>query len=217
MKTVLLHGLGQTAKDWEEVTTHMFSYVDCPEIFSSENNDSTYAGVFFRLQQKYSNTAEPLCICGLSLGALLALDFAIRNEDKVTSLVLIAAQYKAPKLLLDVQNLIFQCMPSKMFDAAGISKKNMIALTRSMRSLDFSSQLNRITCPVTIVCGEKDRANLKASKKLKALLPQASLYIIPGAGHEVNKAAPQALANILNRQGTAVIQAIYEKDSMQRT
>lgn len=120
------------------------------------------------------------------------------------------------KLLLDVQNLIFQCMPSKMFDAAGISKKNMIALTRSMRSLDFSSQLNRITCPVTIVCGEKDRANLKASKKLKALLPQASLYIIPGAGHEVNKAAPQALANILNRQGTAVIQAIYEKDSMQR-
>ena len=54
------------------------------------------------------------------------------------------------------------------------------------------------TCPVTIVCGEKDSANLKASKKLNELLPHATLQIVPGAGHEINKDAPEAIAAVLN-------------------
>lgn len=199
MKTILLHGLGQTIQDWEEVIKHISSSnIDCPPIFSSIEDDITYAKVFFKLEQKYYNTTEPLCICGLSLGALLALDFAIRYGDKVASLVLIATQYKVPRLLVDFQNLVFHCMPNKTFDSIGISKRNMITLTQSMRSLDFTALLSQITCPVTIVCGEKDNANLKAAKKLKELLPQAKLHIIPGVGHEVNKTAPQVLADILN-------------------
>ena len=36
MKTVLLHGLGQTAQDWKEVVQQLsISDVDCPELFSS--------------------------------------------------------------------------------------------------------------------------------------------------------------------------------------
>ena len=81
----------------------------------------------------------------------------------------------------------------------GLSKGDTIRLSHSMRSLDFTSQLNKVTCPVMIVCGEKDSANLKASKKLKELLSQATLQIIPGAGHEINKDAPGAIAAILNR------------------
>lgn len=34
MKTVLLHGLGQTAQDWKEVVQQLsISDVDCPELF----------------------------------------------------------------------------------------------------------------------------------------------------------------------------------------
>jgi len=51
---------------------------------------------------------------------------------------------------------------------------------------------------VKILCGEKDRANLKASRQLSELLPQAELHIIPGAGHEINKCAPETIADILN-------------------
>nr|WP_288347242.1 hypothetical protein [uncultured Anaerostipes sp.] len=52
-------------------------------------------------------------------------------------------------------------------------------------------------CPVIIICGEKDTVNLKASKRLAKLLPQAELHIVPGAGHEINKEAPEAIAAIL--------------------
>lgn len=198
MKTVLLHGLGQTAKDWEGVKQRLSSSnIDCPELFTIVN-DMSYSRLLDNLERQYADTNEPLCICGLSLGAILALDFAIRHEDKVSALILIAAQYKVPRLLIDFQNLLFHCMPNKFFADMEISKNNMIRLSRSMRSLDFTHQLDKITCPVTIVCGEKDRANLKASRKLKELLPQAKLHIILGAGHEINKTAPKDIAAILN-------------------
>ena len=188
MKTVLLHGLGQTAQDWKEVVRHLStSHVECPELFSSTGNEISYSRILADLEQQYSNVTEPLRICGLSLGALLALDFAIRHGDKVASLVLIGAQYKVPTFLIDFQNILFRCMPGKSFDGMGLSKSDTI-----------NSQLNGLTCPVTIVCGEKDSANLKASKKLNELLPHATLQIVPGAGHEINKDAPEAIAAILN-------------------
>ncbi len=115
-----------------------------------------------------------------------------------SSLILIGVQYKVPTLLIDFQNIFFRCMPRKAFEAMGISKSDMIKLSHSMRSLDFRSKLNKVTYPVTIVCGEKDHANKKAAKQLNALLPQSQLQIIPGAGHEINKCAPEAIATILN-------------------
>ena len=112
---------------------------------------------------------------------------------------LIGAQYKVPSLLIDFQNLIFRCMPNKAFESMGLSKSSTIKLAHSMRSLDFTSQLNNIRCPVTILCGKKDTANLKASKRLKELLPKATLHIVPNAGHELNKYAPNTIAEILNQ------------------
>ena len=44
---------------------------------------------------------------------------------------------------------------------------------------------------------EKDSANLKASKQLAELLPQAELHIVPDAGHEINKESPEAIAAVL--------------------
>ena len=199
MKTILLHGLGQTAQDWKEVVCQLSSSnVECPELFSSMENEISYPQILGDLERRYSNAKEPLRICGLSLGALLAIDFAIRHGDKVASLVLIVTQYKVPSLLIDFQNLIFRCMPNKAFESMGLSKSNTIKLAHSMRALDFTAQLSGILCPVNILCGEKDSANLKASKKLNEILPKATLQIVPGAGHEINKDAPEAIAAILN-------------------
>ena len=113
MKTVLLHGLGQTAQDWEDVVRQLStSHVECPELFSSTGNEISYTRILAELERQYSNETESLRICGLSLGALLALDFTIRHGDKVASLVLIGSQYKVPTFLIDFQNFLFRCMPS---------------------------------------------------------------------------------------------------------
>lgn len=88
-------------------------------------------------------------------------------------------------------------MPKSMFEQIGFKKKEYIGLCKSMMELDFSDRLHKISCPVIVVCGEKDNANKKATKELAILLKDAGLEIIGGAGHEVNVEAPDKLGRLL--------------------
>lgn len=198
MKTVILHGLGQTPQSWGEVVRQVAATdIDCPELFAPPQDGVSYPQILAGLERRYAN-AEHLRICGLSLGAVLALDYATRHAEQVSSLILIGGQYRTPRMLMAVQNLLFRCMPDRAFRGMGLSKGAVLRLTRSMQGLDLTGRLGQITCPVTVICGEKDRANQRASQRLASLLPQAELHIIPGAGHEVNRDAPAAIAELLN-------------------
>ena len=120
--------------------------------------------------------------------------FRSRRPGKVAGLVLIAPQYKMPRGLLRLQNIIFRLMPERAFAGAGMGKRDTIRLTTSMMELDFRQQLGRVACPVLVLTGEKDAANRKAAGELAKLLPDAIAREIPGAGHEVNIDAPGELA-----------------------
>ena len=67
-----------------------------------------------------------------------------------------------------------------------------------MKNLDFSSRIGKIQCPVLILCGEKDKANLKSARFLAKHIPKAELQIIQGTGHVVNEENPRILAERLN-------------------
>ena len=66
-----------------------------------------------------------------------------------------------------------------------------------MMDLDFSGSLSEIACPALILCGERDTANKKAAVSLAGILKNAELQEIAGAGHEVNKDAPEKLSQAL--------------------
>lgn len=202
MKTVFLHGLGQSPRDWDGVTGQLPALdMDCPDLFSTkETRPLTYPDLLAQIEARYAHTAEPLRLCGLSLGAVLALDYTIRHPDKVATLIWIAGQLRSPTALIDLQNLVFRCLPGRMFKGMGLSKQDAIHLAHSMRSLDLTPGLSQVTCPVDVVCGQRDRANRKAARALAARLPRARLHIIPGAGHEVNRDAPGAIARLLTNQ-----------------
>ena len=200
MKLILLHGLGQTPAAWDVLRMDLQALqVEAPSVFSGADGVLTYPKIYDSLEKRYADEEVPLCLCGLSLGAVLALDFALRHREQVASLILCAPQYRVPKWLIEVQNLMFRCMPSRAFADMGMSREDMISLTCSMKTLDFTDQLKNLTCPVTILCGEKDTVNQKAAKELAALLPQAKLAILPNAGHEINVDDPKALTAIVNQ------------------
>lgn len=201
MKTILLHGLGQTAEVWcDAVRLSALTDVDCPELFSLSEGVPTYSAMLGGLEKHLAELPGPFRICGLSLGAVLALDYGLRHPESAASLVLISGQCKVPTHLIDLQNLLFRCMPERAFRDWGMSKADAIRLARSMRSLDFSEQLRRLDCPVTLLCGERDRANLKAARQMHGAIPGSALYILPKAGHELTREAPEALAAFL-REG----------------
>ena len=119
--------------------------------------------------------------------------------SSIRTLVLIGTQFVMPKGLLRLQNAMFRLMPGSMFSASGLSKADTMRLSRSMMALDFRGCLARLRCPVLAVCGTGDHANQKAARQLCRLVPQGELALIPGAGHEVNTDAPEALAEVLVR------------------
>ncbi len=196
MKIVFLHGLGQRAADWDRVASQ-FPNTDCPDLFEIAGEKLNYAAILSSLEERYEHEKEPLCLCGLSLGGMLALDYALRHGDRVAAMVLLGARDRTPRLLMDIQDLLFRCMPDKAFASTGMKKEQVRDLTRSMKNLDFTDRLSTIHCPVTVACGAKDYPNLAAARRLAKYLPNARLYVVPHAGHELNTDAPDTVAEMV--------------------
>lgn len=197
MKLLLLHGLGQGPESWDETIRALGPEPDaaCPDLFDLCGGGARdYPGLYAAFEGYAGGFPEPVALCGLSLGAVLALDYAIRHPERLCKLVLIAPQYRMPRMLLRLQNTAFRLMPERAFAGAGMGKKEIIRLTSSMIPLDFRGKLDRVTCPTLILWGERDTANRRAAKELSRLIPQAAAQEMPGAGHEVNRDASRELA-----------------------
>lgn len=200
MKYVYLHGLGQTAESWNKVTraTEMADNSVCLDLAEMvKGKAATYSNLYSALSEMCNAEKEDIILCGLSLGGVLALNYAIDYPQKVKALVLIAAQYKMPTRLLKLQNALFHFMPQSMFQQTGFGKPDFISLCNTMAELDFSDSINQVSCPVLIVCGEKDKANKTASIELTDILKHSQFKEISETGHEVNLESPEKLASIL--------------------
>lgn len=201
MKLLLLHGLGQSAASWDETAALLPAEweISRPELSRFLDGNFTYEHLYEGIRGELEEQGAPSVVCGLSLGAVLALNLAIDAPDLVERLILIAPQFQMPKRLLRLQGVIFRLMPSQSFESAGIPKKGMIALTESMSSLDFRDRLDQVKCPVLILCSERDSVNKKAAEKLSGLLKNAENAVIPNAGHEANLDNPHKLAEFIQK------------------
>lgn len=200
MEITLLHGLGQDASSWDRVAAQLSGQMEVhsPALYSLwGEGEKNYLNLSRGWDAWADRREEPLHLCGLSLGAILALDYALRHPQRVQSLVLVAPQSALPKALVWFQNIVFRCMPESSFSGLGMKKQEVITLMRSTGAINFTSQLAQISCPVLILCGEKDKANLGMAQKMAKQIPSAQFQVIPEAAHEVNVDAPEALAKAI--------------------
>ncbi len=195
---VFLHGLGQSSSSWNKTLGYIKTSknITCPDLCNLLHDiEPNYNNLYKEFAYYCNSFNEPLDLCGLSIGSILALNYAIEYPENVKSLILIAPQYKMPIKLLKLQNIIFHFMPKSMFEQTGFKKDSFIQLCNSMMQLDFSNC--KVSCPVLIICGEKDKANKKSSYELSEKI-QSKIIILKNSGHEVNIDSPNELANIIN-------------------
>lgn len=201
MKRILVHGSGHRAASWDKAVSYMQDKENilCPDLRDILNGEeASYRNLYAAFAQYCGSAGEQVHLCGLSLGGILALDYALDFPDRVKSLVLIGTPYKVPRLVFAVQNIVFKLLPGSAFSGMAFDKKDTFALGSSMKGLDFSGRVQGVKCPVLVVCGEKDGANMKAAQYLGQNIPGARLEIVEKAGHVVNEEAPEALARLLN-------------------
>lgn len=199
MKTILIHGLGQDFSIWNNMIENQENII-CPNLPDFlKGKEANWNNLYNSFENYCKSIPDKINICGLSLGGILALQYGIKNPDKINSMILIGTQYTMPKMLLKIQNVIFRFMPEIQFKETGFSKNDFIKLSESMMNLDFSENLKNIKFPVLVVCGEKDKPNMKASLNISKMIPDAELSIVKNSGHEVNRDNPEELKNILTR------------------
>ena len=198
---IFVHGSGHKATSWEKTISYMTNNEDivCPNLSSIlEGKEASYENLYSSFV-KYCNEFDgQIHLCGLSLGGILALNFALDFPQKVKTLVLIGTPYKVPKVSFSFQNIIFRFLPKSIFETMAFDKKNTFALGDTMKNLDFSDRVKNIKCPTLILCGKKDSANMKSADYLSQSIRSAELKIIENTGHVVNEENPKALADILN-------------------
>ena len=202
MKYLYLHGLGQKPDSWNKVikgTKVSESSINLSLAEMLEGKSATYKELYSVFSSECGKEKGGIVLCGLSLGAVLALNYAIDYPNKVKALVLIAAQYKMPEKILKVQNMLFHLMPNSAFNKMGFKKADVISLCGTMAELDFRDSLHKVSCPVLIVCGEKDNANKKTSKELCHYLNNSCFHELMKTGHEANLEAPEELAIVLQK------------------
>lgn len=201
MKTVFLHGLGQTASDWDAVMAGLSPAVSavCPSLFPLiQGEKASYSSLYTAVSHVCDAQGEEIALCGLSLGAVLALQYAADHPERVKKLVLIAGQCRSPKVMLTLQNLLFHLMPERNFEGVGLSKRDFMCFMKSMEPINMTARLGMLSMPVLLLCGEADKPNAKASRMMAQAIPGARLLTIPHAGHEINRDNPEKLAEVLN-------------------
>lgn len=201
MKTILIHGSGQKAASWIETVSYMKNSdnILCPELSSLLNGkEASYENLYSSFTEYCNEIDGQIHLCGISLGGILALNYALDFPDKVKTLVLIGTTYKVPKIMFAVQNMIFKFLPGSFFKKAAFDKKDTFILGNSMKNLDFTGKVQSIKCPTMIICGKKDSSNIKSAYYFSENINNSKLEILDDTGHIVNEENPKTLAKVLD-------------------
>jgi 3-oxoadipate enol-lactonase len=197
---VLLHGMGTGPGGWEP-QLEAFPEAIAPRLEVAE--------------ETLARVEAPFDLCGLSLGALLALRYAGEHPDRVRRLVVCAGIARLPwhlrVLQLGIAGVV-RVLPSarvrkglvaglpEEHRAVALEEISEIDAAQASRTLRYASayRLERLpTMPTLVLCGDRDRFNLKLSRRLAELLPDARFEVVPGAGHVANLDNPEAFNRLL--------------------
>ena len=221
---VLLHGMGTGASAWqpqlEALGEHYHVLAPSLPGYGSQPGPFTLTSASEVVAALITERAQPVYLCGLSLGALVALELTHTHPNLIRGLVLSAGFVSlAEEAILQRQS---SAKAVRNFDPATFSEvilpqlvegvpeayraqalREVAGLTpeslADLVELEFDARtwIGGIDVPVLILCGDQDELNLPLSQELAGSLPHATFETVPNAGHVANLDAPDAFTGKL--------------------
>lgn len=225
---VFIHGSGDTAHVWDALVARLPGLacvsLDLPGRGESQSQPipehlsvADYAAsVRAELERR---GVSDVCLVGHSLGSAIALRLAADAPELVRRVVLVGGGARLrvlPALLEDARERSEQAQ-RELLDAAfapehaaerDALRAQPVKLAPSMLyrdlaacdTFDMMAELGGIAQPTLVVTGEQDQLTPpKYAVYLRDHLPNASLVLIPGAGHYLPVEEPDALADAITR------------------
>ena len=162
-------------------------------------------------------------IVGLSLGAAVAMKFAIKYPDSVYKLILSGAFVELNGILNFFRrhfvNLIGKMLNTKFFWKLGIKimlpsalpidltyyYKNIFSIDKHevmkdnqiLASYKITDELSKIAAPTLLVYGQYEKIMHKYGRIIAGKIRVAQMQVIPGVGHGWNVEAPSLFSNVV--------------------
>lgn len=229
---VFIHGVGVTSKVWE---------------FQKEAFSKRYRMIIYDLRgsgksgktPEVQHTADLLAkdllalvnnlelkrfhLVGISLGAAIAMKFAIEYPERVKSLVLSGAFIDFKRVLSFISkyfsNVIGKMLMKRFFGELAtkimlpsaprkellyyhrqiirIDKDEVLKYRQLLNSYSITSALDKINAPVLITYGEYEFPLHKYGRMIKEKVKNARMMVIPGVGHGWNGEDPGLFNSIV--------------------
>jgi 3-oxoadipate enol-lactonase len=223
---VLLHGIGPGARGWEEQLAALPRelYVLAPDLpgFGQSSGpfaiDRSVADLSAALDERGVRTVD---LCGFSLGACVALRFALARPSAVEHLIVCAGFARLPQelrrsvvelslRLLRLAPYAFRQAVAQLVHGVGVrhqdaalenlaplSQTEFAAMMLEAAGFDIADSAVLLDMPALVLCGGEDRVNATLSRRLAARMPSAQFRLIPDAGHFAYLDAPTEFAAAL--------------------
>jgi pimeloyl-ACP methyl ester carboxylesterase len=187
-RVLFLPGAAGSATFWAPVARRLPEEWDKRRLswpgLGAEPNDPSIDGLDDLVQLTLDHLDGPTDLVAQSMGGLVALKSVLAAPVRVRRLVLTATSGGLP-----MENL-GACDWRADYRALFPDAPHWITNTRE----DLSDGLGEITCPVLLLFGDTDPISPPAvGERLKALLPNATLVIMPG-GHDRPDEAARLIA-----------------------
>jgi pimeloyl-ACP methyl ester carboxylesterase len=220
---LLIHGAGGTHLHWpynlRRLNNHRVLAPDLPGHGKSDGlGEQAIEKYVWRITEWLEQIGvEKASVVGHSMGGAIAQTLALQHPELVDRLVLVstgAALPVNPDLLEKISSpatapaaldLITKWSYSKNVDPKLLqqARQRMDEIRPTVIYGDFvacsqfntSEHLSKIKAPTLVLCGEQDKMTpLRFSSQLQENIPDASLSIIPEAGHMVMLEQPEKVA-----------------------
>ncbi|NUU61861.1 alpha/beta fold hydrolase [Paenibacillus agri] len=156
---------------------------------------------------------EQATLIGISLGAWMAVNYAVKHPEKVDKLVLMSPSGIGPQRA----SFLFKAMPFLLMGEKGRDKvsrlvngivelpeqsmQNTKIIARHFRfrsetvPIFTDQELGHLKMPVLLIAGERDVMlhSRKTAERLSSLLPHANIQLLPEYGHVLIRQTPRIL------------------------
>lgn len=202
LPVVFLHSAGLTPQMWQSQVEAVGSEVQAIAPWlaglrpgrAGELSLSLAAAEVTSTLDRYG--VERARLVGHQLGAMVALQVAASEPDRVSALVLSGAFATPGRVVLALQKSLIRVMPNRALADSGATKDDLIRALDLMATADFGTRLKEITIPVLVVAGAAD-PGIVAARQLAGQLPDARIEELAGAGANPSLEAPDAYNRLL--------------------
>jgi 3-oxoadipate enol-lactonase len=212
---ILLHGIGTGPGAWEP---QIQALSGDREVLAPDLVPAYRRGLEAAVEEvrRIASTYRLVTLCGLSLGALVALGVAAERFEEEDRLVVCAAFDRLPP---GIRRRVRGLAAVSRFTPQGFLHRQLVSEVPEpyrARALDeiaplrprelsrllseaagFEVDRGLIVARTLVLCGERDKANLPLARALARDAPRSTFALVPNAGHVANLDSPAAFSALL--------------------